>query len=126
MVDECLIAATETRLSTFLSLIPSSAPLFLSWGLQCRLQATLLFGGDLVMEAEWFAQRAALRCLARQHPTWTQEAFAATLGRSRSWVAKWLTRFKEATPDDLAILHARSRARHTPPPSTPINAQSRR
>jgi hypothetical protein len=71
------------------------------------------------MEAEWFAQRAALRCLSRQHPTWTQEDFAATLGRSRSWVAKWLARLKEAAPDDLAVLHARSRARHTPPPATP-------
>lgn len=41
------------------------------------------------------------------------------LGRSRSWVAKWLARFKEAASDDLTVLHACSRARHTPPPSTP-------
>ncbi len=71
------------------------------------------------MEAELFAQRAALRCLSRQHHEWTQEEFAVTLGRSRSWVAKWLARFKEAAPDDLMVLHSRSRARHTPPPSTP-------
>ncbi len=70
------------------------------------------------MESEWFAQRAALRCLARQHPEWTQIELAATVGRSRSWVVKWLIRFKDAAPDDLAVLHARSRARHTPPPST--------
>jgi hypothetical protein len=71
------------------------------------------------MEAELFAQRAALRCLARHHPTWTQEELAATLGRSRSWVAKWLSRLNATAPDDLAVLSSRSRARHTPPPSTP-------
>ena len=71
------------------------------------------------MEALWFAQRAALRCLSRQHPDWSQEELAAEIGRSRSWVAKWLTRFKDTAPDDLAVLSSRSRARHTPPPSTP-------
>jgi transcriptional regulator with XRE-family HTH domain len=60
-----------------------------------------------------------LRWLSRQHPEWSQEELAAAVGRSRSWVAKWLARFKEAAPDDLAVLHARSRARHTPPSSTP-------
>jgi len=71
------------------------------------------------MEAEWFAQRATLRCLARQHPEWSQAELAATVGRSRSWVVKWLARFKEVPPDELAVLSSRSRARHTPPPSTP-------
>jgi hypothetical protein len=71
------------------------------------------------MEAEWFAQRAALRCLVSQHPEWTQAEFAACLGRSRSWVKKWRARLKAHAPDDLTILHARSRARHTPQPSTP-------
>lgn len=71
------------------------------------------------MEALWFSQRAALRCLVRQHPDWTQAQLAATVGRSRSWVAKWLARLKGAAPDDLTVLHARSRARHTSPPATP-------
>lgn len=71
------------------------------------------------MEAEWFTQRATLRCLACQHPTWTQDELAAWIGRSRSWVAKWLARLKDTAPDDLTVLHARSRARHTPPPATP-------
>lgn len=71
------------------------------------------------MEAELFAERAALRCLARQHPDWTQAELAATLGRSRTWVAKWLARLKDAAPHDLTVLHARSCARHTPPPSMP-------
>jgi integrase-like protein len=71
------------------------------------------------MEAEWFAERAALRYLARQHPEWAQAELAATLGRSRTWVAKWLARLNAAAPDDLTVLHARSCARHTPPPSLP-------
>lgn len=71
------------------------------------------------MESEWFAQRAMLRWLSRQHPQWSQEDLAVSIGRSRSWVAKWLARIKVAAPEDLAVLHARSRARHTPPPSTP-------
>jgi hypothetical protein len=71
------------------------------------------------MEAEWFAERAALRCLARQHPNWTQAELEATLGRSRAWVAKWLARLKTAAPNDVTVLQARSCARHTPPPSTP-------
>ncbi len=71
------------------------------------------------MEAEWFAKRAALRCLVRQHPTWTQAEFAATLGRSRAWVAKWLARLETAAPNAVTVLHARSCARHTPPPSMP-------
>jgi len=71
------------------------------------------------MEAEWIAQRATLRWQARQHPEWTQEALAASVGRSRSWVVKWLARLKDTALDDLAVLHSRSRARHTPPLSTP-------
>jgi hypothetical protein len=71
------------------------------------------------MEAAWFAQRAMLRWLSRHHPQWSQEELAAAIGRSRSWVAKWLARLKDTAPDDLAVLSSRSRARHTPPPSTP-------
>ncbi len=77
------------------------------------------------MEAEWFAERAALRCLARQHPDWTQAELAATLGRSRTWVAKWLARLTATALDDLSVLHARSCARHTPspPPSQAVVAR---
>src|SRR5215467_12684455 len=68
------------------------------------------------MEAQWIADRAALRCLSRQHPQWTQEELAACLGRSVSWVRKWLKRLGQARADDLDILRSRSRARRTPPP----------
>lgn len=71
------------------------------------------------MDAEWFAERAALRCLMQAHPDGTQAELAATLGRSRSWGAIWLPRLKEAEPADLTVLHARSCARHTPPSPMP-------
>ncbi len=68
------------------------------------------------MEAQWIADRAALRCLARHHPSWTHSQLATCLGRSVSWVRKWLKRLREAPVDDLAVLHSRSRARRTPSP----------
>ena len=34
------------------------------------------------MEAEWIADRATLRSLAREHPEWTQQDLANALGRS--------------------------------------------
>jgi hypothetical protein len=54
--------------------------------------------------------------LALQHPEWTRPELAAALGCSLSFVKKWLTRFREADPDDLQVLFSRSRARHTPAP----------
>jgi hypothetical protein len=69
------------------------------------------------MEAHWIADRAALRCLARQHPDWAQQELAVSIGRSRSFVKKWLKRFREAASDDLAVLHSRVGARKTPPPT---------
>lgn len=69
------------------------------------------------MEAQCIADRAALRCLTRQHPEWTHGQLAACIGRSPSFVKKWLKRLREADPDDLPVLFSRSRARHTPPPA---------
>ncbi len=68
------------------------------------------------MEAQWVAQRAALRCLVQQHPHWTQGQLASFLGCSVSFVKKWLHRFRAAEPNDVGVLFSRSRARHTPPP----------
>lgn len=71
------------------------------------------------MEAIWFARRAALHCLAQQHPDWTHADLAAAVGASESWVKKWLARLKHAATPDPTLYHARSHARYTPPPSTP-------
>jgi transposase InsO family protein len=71
------------------------------------------------MEADLVAQRAALFCLSRQHPEWTYPDLAAAVGRSESWVKKWLARLKHTTTADLMRFQSRSHARHTPSPSTP-------
>ena len=68
-------------------------------------------------EAQLIMQRASLRWLTQQHPTWTQQELAMTLGKSLAWVKKWLKRLREAKPTDVMVLHARSRARKTPPAS---------
>lgn len=68
------------------------------------------------MEAEWIADRATLRSLAREHPEWTQQDLADALGRSLSWIKKWLKRLRDAPPDDLQVLLSRSRAHHPPYP----------
>jgi hypothetical protein len=65
------------------------------------------------MEAEWIADGATIRSLAREHPDWTQQDRASALGRSVSWIKKWLKRFQDAPPDDLHVLLSRSRAHHT-------------
>jgi hypothetical protein len=69
------------------------------------------------MEAEWMAKRATLRWLLYTYPQWTQNEYAAFLHCSVGWVKKWKKRLKEAPPDDLSVLHARSRARRTPFPA---------
>lgn len=71
------------------------------------------------MEAELIADRATLRWLVRHHPDWTQAELASAVGRSRSWVVKWLPRLNGTATDDLTALMSRSRARRMPPPSMP-------
>lgn len=70
------------------------------------------------MEADLVAQRCALFWLSRRHPEWTYAELAAHVGRSESWVSKWLARLKHATTPDLTLFQSRSHARHTPSPST--------
>ena len=67
------------------------------------------------MEAEYYAARANLRRLMRQHPRWTQPQYAQAVGMSLSWVKKWKKRLEEAGPEDGQVLHSRSRARKHPP-----------
>jgi len=62
------------------------------------------------MEAEYYAARANLRRLMRQHPRWTQPQYAQAVGMSLSWVKKWKKRLLEAGPADEQVLHSRSGA----------------
>ncbi|WP_350341679.1 hypothetical protein [Candidatus Flexifilum breve] len=47
--------------------------------------------------------------LRRQYPDWTLAHLAHSLGRSLSWVKKWLKRFREAEPPSLAMFRSRPR-----------------
>lgn len=67
------------------------------------------------MEAQWIADRTMLRTLLRTHPAWTFQDYAEAVGRSRSWVKKWVKRLRSASPDDPTVVFSRSRARHQPP-----------
>jgi len=100
------------------SVRPLERPLFPFGRLCRRLRANSLDGGGADKEATWFAHLAALFCLARQHPDWSYPDLAAAVGRSESWVKKWLSRFKQAPNIDLTLFQSRSHARHTPPLST--------
>jgi hypothetical protein len=71
----------------------------------------------MLSEADLIAKRAALRWLTDCHPQWTHHELAAALRMSRSWVSKWLQRLRQADPQDVMVLHSRSRARQTPPVS---------
>ena len=71
----------------------------------------------MLLEADLIVKRATLRWLAQHHPQWMHQDLAAALQMSRSWVRKWLQRLRQADPHDVMAVHARSRARHTPPAS---------
>jgi Homeodomain-like domain-containing protein len=68
-------------------------------------------------ETQLIVERATLLWLSQRHPDWTQPELASYLGKSVDWVKKWLKRFREADPNDVTVLHSRSRARKTPPAS---------
>jgi transposase InsO family protein len=77
------------------------------------------------MEADWVAERSMLRHLIVLHPSWTNKELAKCLQRSESWVKKWRKRLRQAAPDDRQVLLGHSRARHTPPRSTPSEVVQR-
>jgi len=68
------------------------------------------------MEEQWYVDRCTLRRLRKEHPEWSQKKLAQEVGRSRSWVKKWLRRIRDADPDDEDVLRGKSRARKNPPP----------
>ena len=50
-------------------------------------------------------------------PPLSLKQIAAQIGRSYSWAKKWAKRLAQAPPEDLEVLHSRSRARKTPAPA---------
>ena len=69
------------------------------------------------MEAQWQADRSALRDLLQSRADLSLKAMAARVGRSYSWARKWAKRLAAAPPDDLAVLVSHSRAHRAPYPS---------
>jgi hypothetical protein len=84
-----------------------------------RAGGGLALPGGGGMEEEWCADRARLRSLASARLDDPIAQLAEALGRSTSWVKKWLRRLGRAAWDDEAVLHSRSRARRHPPPAVP-------
>lgn len=60
------------------------------------------------MEEQWQADRARLRKLRREHPTWSQRKLAEETKRSVTWVKKWRKRLDETDPGDQEVLKSRS------------------
>jgi hypothetical protein len=79
----------------------------------------------MAAEAQLIVERATLHWLAEHHPDRTQRELAAYLHRSVDWMNKWLKRLHEADPHDVTVLHSRSRASISPPPSgtTPLGGR---
>ena len=69
------------------------------------------------MEEEWYADRANLRRLMRQHPDWSSARLARALGRALSWIKQWRRGLAAAPPQDDTVLASRSRARRHAPPA---------
>jgi transposase InsO family protein len=73
------------------------------------------------MPLSYYAARANLYYLWHHHPHWSHAQFAAAVGCSMSWVAKWLTRLRDELSAGVPleqVLQGHSRARKTPPTST--------
>jgi transposase InsO family protein len=73
------------------------------------------------MPLSYYAARANLWYLRQHHPDWSHAELATALGCSKSWVEKWLKRFREELAARVPleqILQGHSRARRTPVPKT--------
>jgi transposase InsO family protein len=66
------------------------------------------------MEAVYYAARANLQRLLRQHPDWTRPQLAQATGMSISWIDKWKKRLLRVPQDDEQVLHGLSRTPHHP------------
>lgn len=61
------------------------------------------------MEEQWQVDRARLRRLYQENPSWSYRRLAEEVGYSERWVKKWLKRFKAAEPTDQTVLKSQSR-----------------
>lgn len=59
------------------------------------------------MEEQWTLDRARLRDLLLENPQYPRTELAARLGRSLSWVYRWIPRLIEADPSDDRLIQRR-------------------
>lgn len=72
------------------------------------------------MEEEWVVNRSKLREVWLEHPEWSRQKMADEVGRSKSWVKKWLKRIRGAPLESQEVLRGKSRVRkHLPSPMEP-------
>jgi transposase len=67
------------------------------------------------MEEQWVVDRCTLRAVWLEHPEWSKRELAQAVGRSKSWVKKWLKRIRGSPLEDREVLNGYSRARKRPP-----------
>lgn len=48
------------------------------------------------MEEEWVVSRSKLREVWVEHPEWSHKKMADEVGRSKSWVKKWIKHIRGA------------------------------
>ena len=72
------------------------------------------------MEEEWIVSRSKLREVWVEHPEWSRQKMADEVGRSKSWVKKWIKRIRGASLESQEVLRGKSRVpKHPPPPMEP-------
>ena len=72
---------------------------------------------EVAMDEEWIVDRSKLRKVWFEHPEWSRRKIADEIGRSKSWVKKWLHRIRSAPLEDQTILFGKSRSPKHPPVS---------
>jgi hypothetical protein len=85
----------------------------------------VLIKRKVAMEEEWVVDRSKLREVWLEHPEWSRQKLADEVGRSKSWIKKWLRRIRSAPLEDREILNGHTRARKRPPPRTATEVVNR-
>ena len=61
-----------------------------------------------MMEEDWVVSRSKLREVWVEHPEWSRQKMANEVGRSKSWVKKWLKRIRGAPLKSQEVLRGKS------------------
>lgn len=67
------------------------------------------------MEEQWIVDRCQLRAVWLEHPEWSKRMLAEAVGRSKSWVKKWMKCICSSPLGDREVLNGQSQLRKQPP-----------